>query len=120
MNDEEITLNLVPVEEGTVPVEDQQAHQAYENGAISLWMACMQRLQLKSKILHRLQLQKCSFDHSLQKSRRKFSAALQKISFILLLTYKFTKLKIKIINIFLFNFNFKVKKTRQKSQQNVI
>ena len=32
MNDEEITLNLVPVEEGTVPVEDQQAHQAYEIG----------------------------------------------------------------------------------------
>jgi hypothetical protein len=32
VNDEEITLNLVPVEEGTVPVEDQQARQAYENG----------------------------------------------------------------------------------------
>ena len=32
VNDEEMTLNLVPVEEGTVPVEDQQAHQAYENG----------------------------------------------------------------------------------------
>ena len=31
-----------------------------------------------SEILQRLQLQKCSFDHSLQKSRHKFSTALDK------------------------------------------
>ncbi|CAG5110897.1 Oidioi.mRNA.OKI2018_I69.chr2.g5245.t1.cds [Oikopleura dioica] len=60
-------------EELDIRKRSRNSVKATEDNIASLDLA--QRLQLKEKILQRLQLQKCSFDHSLQKSCHKFSTA---------------------------------------------